>query len=725
MTSEWDNTPWAGSPVTTTRASALQPLGVRSLPIKAVSGAGLIAYANDIPLASWLYGDQQARMAAYLRAYKVGWFHKAGRRISEDIATLNWTVSDGDIESEDPQETVLGRPDLDIPFNQLTPIEQFMRLLEKPNPSYMGRVLFGKTQIRRDFAGNAFWFLEGVETEDDLPTAIYGISPARMTPSRDASGRLIGWVMDKDRPSGGIPFTAEQIIAFPMASADDDDAYGVGVVESVFAELPLGDMMARHTSDLLTTGGRLAGMLSPKDRALTADEFDDAVKAWRSVASDPNAARRLLLFPEPMEYAAGASTPAEIGIPELANLNRDNILTAFPIDPTMLGVQMPSGLNANGATRREIKEEYWRATVGTRSDALKETIQSQLVSRYERAMGQTFDFDFDIPLLDDAPSIIEKVGAFKGLVSVGFDPREAVKTVGLGHVKWLGLPTLLDPAMQAQAAAEARQAQLQAPAQDSGISVQASDTTRSDAASTQVQVAKSVNREDLTASAIRTATNALGTFFEDQRTRVIGRLRDSLPQTKAARKADTGDWWDATEEDRLLTETLRGLYLKVGTSGLQLVADQLGRVVLSTAVRNVLNDLLSYGGARITDINETTRQAIVAQLAEGTRRGYSINQLIDGVPAENYAGVTGAVLDNGTPAFDPYRAEVIARTETALSFNRSALTGYNEFGVREVQAIDGDGDEQCAARNGRTFAVADALSIEDHPNGTLDWVPVI
>ena len=41
-----------------------------------------------------------------------------------------------------------------------------MRLLERPNPSYMGRVLFGKTQIRRDFAGSAFWYLEGVETVD-------------------------------------------------------------------------------------------------------------------------------------------------------------------------------------------------------------------------------------------------------------------------------------------------------------------------------------------------------------------------------------------------------------------------------------------------------------------------------------------------------------------------------------------------------------------------------
>jgi hypothetical protein len=71
------------------------------------------------------------------------------------------------------------------------------------------------------------------------------------------------------------------------------------------------------------------------------------------------------------------------------------------------------------------------------------------------------------------------------------------------------------------------------------------------------------------------------------------------------------------------------------------------------------------------------------------------------------------------------RAETIARTETALSYNRAALNGYREFNVRQVTAIDGDTDAECAARNGSTFSLDDAYGIADHPNGTLDWVPVV
>src|SRR5690349_2631701 len=212
----------------------------------------------------------QEKAAAYLRAYRVGWFYKAGSKISRDVSTLDWSVSDGDME-EGESETTLDRPDLMIPFAALNPIEQFMRLLERPNPSYTGRQLLQKTQVRLDFAGAAAWYLEGATS--GLPTAVYGISPSRMWPSYDSRGNLIGWVMDKDAPSGGVPFDKREILWFSTGNAEDDDIWGTSVVESVYAQVPLAELSARHTANVLTTGGRLAGMLWPKDRALSEDEF--------------------------------------------------------------------------------------------------------------------------------------------------------------------------------------------------------------------------------------------------------------------------------------------------------------------------------------------------------------------------------------------------------------------------------------------------------------------
>jgi hypothetical protein len=58
-----------------------------------------------------------------------------------------------------------------------------------------------------------------------------------------------------------------------------------------------------------------------------------------------------------------------------------------------------------------------------------------------------------------------------------------------------------------------------------------------------------------------------------------------------------------------------------------------------------------------------------------------------------------------------------------FAYNSAALDSYREFGVTEVEAIDGDEDDECATRDGQVYPVDEAYAIEDHPNGTLDWAP--
>ena len=703
--SEWDGTPWAGE------AKLIEPTKALMIPrpasLKSVTALG--PWATGIPLQS-LYDTPQKRAAAGLRAYKVGWFYKAEHKIAEDLASLQISVAPEDTEGDNEQAVI--EPDLFMPWERLDPIGQFLRLMERPNPTQTGRQLRAKTQIRLDMAGTAFWYLENGLA--GLPSAIYGISPSRMWPSFDRKGTLIGWVMDKDKAQGGVPFEPDEILTFATSSAEDGDPFGVGIVEAVYSELPLAELMARHVSDLLSTGGRLAGMLSPKDRALSEDEFQDAQRAWRNVASDPNAARRLLLFPEPMEYTPGSSTPAEIGIPELANLNMNNILTAFPISPYMLGVPIPGGMNASGEVRREERLAYQQDTIHPRVELFEEIIQVGLLSRYEAVMGTTYDFEIAEPNLDTAPALIEKVGALKALIDAGFDDKEAVAAVGLDHIKYNGPPAL----------------PVALPVAPASLQISAGGEPR-DLAQVQQALTKAAPIEDqrdaLVRNSVGTAKSSLSMFFDAQRERIAERIRATMPKAKADRiKAGPEDWWDQGAEDEALRETMRGIYVSVGRGGLQAVADNLKRIVGKFEVNRVIDDLLTYGGARISGINAATKAAVQTVLAEGIRRGYSLNQLIEGVPEESYGGLRGALLDNGSLAFDDLRAETIARTETMLSYNRAAVTGYGAFGVEQLQAYDGDGDPECADRLANNpYTIDEALGIEDHPNGTLVWSPVI
>jgi hypothetical protein len=84
----------------------------------------------------------------------------------------------------------------------------------------------------------------------------------------------------------------------------------------------------------------------------------------------------------------------------------------------------------------------------------------------------------------------------------------------------------------------------------------------------------------------------------------------------------------------------------------------------------------------------------------------------------------GDLIESAT-TFDEYRAELIGRTELMTAYNEAALGSYGEAGVGMVEAIDGDADEVCAARMGNFYTLDQAELEEEHPNGTLDWVPVI
>jgi hypothetical protein len=671
-------------------------------------GPALVAYQSGITLsASGI--DWQTRARAYLDAYRVGWFYKAGSRISGDFADLDWTLSYEDSEGDNAEEIVAAPGS--VPFARLDPLERFLRLAERPNEWQTGRVFRAQQQIRLDFTGRAIVYLEGGDG-GGLPTALLGISPCRMWKAADARGNLVGWVLDKDRPGGGVPFTRDEIVVIEYPGPEEDP---VGVVEAVYPYSVLTKQLPQHTSDVLATGGRLAGMAWPKERSLSEDEFADAQRAWRNVTSDPNAARRLLLFPEPMEYQAGAATPSEIGIPELAALTRDEILTAFPIAPEMLMVPMATGLNS-GQTQVAVEERYWSGTMHPRVETWEDALQQALIPRYEAAVGRPLDFDIEEPNLDNALSLTEKAEAYKGLVAIGFDPKEAVAAVGLDHIRWNGLPDLLDPAKQAMAQEEARQAQAEAmarPAPDAPTRPMMAPPTKAETVK--------ARREQTVGREFPGFRAAMADFLREQRDRIAADVERVLgPKTKAERKAagDVDEWWDGPREDRLLTETMRGLYVRLARSALQVVADDRETMLVKQQVAKITEAMLARAASRITGINETTRAAVAEQVSEGVRRGYSITQIVKGVADESYRGIANV------SAFDESRSELVARTETMLAYNEANLRGYQEMGVERFEALDGDFDEECETRNGQTFSIEEALEIEDHPNGTLDWIPL-
>ena len=129
--------------------------------------------------------------------------------------------------------------------------------------------------------------------------------------------------------------------------------------------------------------------------------------------------------------------------------------------------------------------------------------------------------------------------------------------------------------------------------------------------------------------------------------------------------------------------------------------------------------LIAKGGTRLLgiDVAGQTRTQVFRTMAEARQKGYGTEKL---------ARLIRDQVGGGPWRSPQTRAKVIARTETKWAQNQSTIEATEASGVKYVVAVDdqiGHGDEDCAARNGEIFKVREAAAIEDHPNGTLLWLP--
>jgi hypothetical protein len=131
--------------------------------------------------------------------------------------------------------------------------------------------------------------------------------------------------------------------------------------------------------------------------------------------------------------------------------------------------------------------------------------------------------------------------------------------------------------------------------------------------------------------------------------------------------------------------------------------------------------MLAAAAERVVRIDETTRSALRTVLQEGQARGYSDQQIADGVPAEGYGGVKGLYLETWKS-----RAQTIARTELSEAQVRASLDRYEATGlVSRVQIVENtDTDDACARRNGQVVPIGQRPGLA-HPNCRMSLIPVV
>lgn len=760
----------------------------------AYSGPGASALAYTTPMWSLGRTPQKMALAAQELYRRHPWVRLAEQAVSSRAGGVAWHLEtdDGELINDDSPPALVAIRDL----------------LEKPQAAtdlkrkMARREMWTLTSRHAGLCGTGFWYLDQSEALGGTPLAILYLNPARMYAAEDKAGNLLGWSLDRPIDEGGTPLEAEEVLSFYL-DPPDFGHFGIGLVEAWGEKAALTRLGDAHVSGVLSAGGRLSGIVSPKDNAttITPEQWTQFVNDWRNIVESPQAAKRLQVARGPIDFMQTTANMDDLELVELMAMTRDDILTGWRVPGSQVGQKAPAGLNSGG-TKSYDEAVLWQGAVHDRLETIRETIQFGLLDRY-KAFNLTVELIIDEPEFDDdspryekaqkaldqpltvaerrtilglepfgdkiktpegglldelvllpsgmveayvasvslpvapmpagpgeglpgiegaAPEsestathealpetpptpkpeansppvpgappapLLDQVNAVGILIRSGFDPAGSLGAVGLPPIQHTGLQPVTVKAPgepDAEAKAKLRQSMLK------GL------RTR-------------IERKTLTpleASTNRALAQQLEQVITRLRTVGIGHLR--------SKPGDTGAYW-SSRQDAQLAAALTPHIERIATEASGGVVNVLTKAGPVKAAPIHLEDrvaekVLDHGGNRIAGINETTRNAVREALAYTFKNEEAtLNDAIEAV--------------RGLAEFGESRAERIARTESAFAYNDAAVESYRELGVEKVEAIDGDFDEECAERNGQVFTVDEAAEIEDHPNGTLDWIPLI
>jgi phage portal protein BeeE len=669
-------------------ASLLDRLLGRTEPeAKAVTGPGAFAMTYHTPYgASWTTSasrDPHRLMAEALALYRQPWVNVAERAISNRLLRLPWHLED---EAGDTVDESAG--------------EQFQviqRLIERPNPQMTRRQLWGVTLRHLGLAGNAFWYLDQRDLAAGTPLQILYINPARMTPAQDDAGNVTGWVVDHPDNSvtgsssgQGIPLDASEVIHFKL-DEPDFGVWGLGLAEAAQRKVDLSRITDGYIGQVLGTGGRITGILAPKDgtSVFTEDEFKQYANDWRRIVDDPNAAKRLQLSKKPVELVQTSMSPRDLLLPDVAKMSRDDVLGVWGVPLSQVGIPVPAGLNS-GERGSYDEAALHEGAVQPRGEALREPLQYQLLDRFA-GLGTVVNLVIDYPEFDDKEPLFKAADLAKVIPYTNDERRNLV-----------GLEPLEDAELGAQVWIASTMTRMNVEDPEPVVPLlPPSGATPTDDDEEEV-VEEVVGKASLREGWEPKFRGAIAKVLEAQKSYVLSKSDHAL------RKNDTG-WWSEKREHARFMDALAPLIESLALQTSRAVKPA-GKADLS--LPQILAFVRERVGERVKGINATTRDKIQAAVKTAVSEGLS--------PAD-----LGKLIEDSA-AFNAARAETIARTETAMAYNDSAIQTYRSYDVSEVQVIDGDGDAECAHADGATWSIDDALNDPlGHPNCTRDFIPVV
>jgi len=599
----------------------------------------------------------------------------------------------------------------------------WLDLMRTANPFHNGFELLQLTEQGLELTGNNYWYLPGTS----VPEAIWPMAPHLVRILKDPVKFISGYRYGTDQANMQT-FDPSEVAHFKFPSVSSM-YYGSGPLEAARVAAGLNQKFDLFEDAVIENGAAIPFFIAMKE-TLTDGQFKRIDKQISRRHKGYQKAGCAGILDGDATILQTAVNPKDMQYVEGQTITREKIADIFDVPMSLLTTS-----DVNRSNSESGLTQYMRFAIAPRCFRIQQVINHSIMPRYDERLFVAYDN----PVPDDkAFALAERTADLASGVTIINEVREVA---GQDPVAWGDEPWL--PSKLRQPSEE----RAPEPSPFGGEPPVGGDEGEDDEGDKRYRKAATefnlYAHETIVAPGVERKTLAwLNTTIGVIERRVIPENCTS-PDTISELVS-----WEVVKVDgeRKLLPAIK-TSLQAGAA----VAAHRVQMAMSFDVQHpfATDWAENYAGRQITVINEGTRQAIRSTVSQGIRDGLSIDDIARRVkPAvglnERQAKALykwqGELEAQGMSTNDvqekvgeykakqlKYRAEMIARTETAQAFCEGELSQYADSDVQYVEFLaSGDACPICRALDGKRYSVGDATGrIPVHPNCRCDWVPVV
>jgi len=593
-------------------------------------------------------------------------------------------------------------------------------LIKRPNQNEDFYAFIERLVTFLQVAGNVYVLKERDKTNTIIK--LWLLRPDRVSIIPEDRGENV-YVYEID----GIEYRlAKEDIAHLALPNPSGDVYGLSplhvLARTVNLDLNMGDFAKMYFQN----AGVPSGLLKIKRRLTSQEEADRIRSRWRSTFGGSNNMHKVAVLDDDAEYQQMASSPKDMALSEMHYMTESRICAVFGVPPILI--------SANVGLARSTFANYREARFSFHSETLE-----PLIKRILRFLNHCLEYDFEgegqiyadmaemRAFLDDSDSQSARASSLfaAGIITLN-EARTLVGEDAIDDGNIRRVP------MNIIESSEVQDDQPALPESPPAIEESSSYDEKARVAPRAALLRRSLleDRELL----IDRLQSDMERYFKRIKNRVDGVIGRYLERHTDEQKDFPVSFSNLLPDDaeNNLSEILYNNFKRVTKSTFARINDSgvAGTLEWSDKLP-VVTAITSGASARATIIHNTTNKAFQRAVGTALERGYSIEQLARGVPADKFPGIRSVANETIK------RSRLIARTEIMRTQNLSAIGHYKEQGFEYMRADDVDGDPDdnyvpdgdpygrtCAERHGQVYRAEDAALIMDHPNGTLNWEPM-